>query len=111
MKSKSIILTMAFGVSLTGCTCREEIKAYVKDSESRAPVKDVMVETIGALKGKYKKGSVRYSDSNGRFVAAYDINNIAKCPTMKLFISRAGYEDKIVIEPQEGDTIFIDKIQ
>ena len=111
MNYRNIILSALLTLAVASCTCREEMKCYVKDSETKEPIGEVKVQTIGALKGNYKQGSLRYSDSNGRFVAAYDIGNIAKCPVMKLFISKEGYNDKIVIEPQEGDTIYINKIQ
>jgi type IV pilus biogenesis protein CpaD/CtpE len=111
MNNKNIILVAALSISVAGCTCREEIKAYVKDSETHQPIKDVTVRTVAALKGKYREGTTKLSDSNGRFVAQYDIANVAKCPVTKVFFTKAGYEDKSVIEPQNGDTIFLNKIQ
>ncbi|MBL7719314.1 MAG: hypothetical protein JNL72_10800 [Flavipsychrobacter sp.] len=97
-------------VLLAGCTCRQEIKAYIKDAETGLPVKDVKVVTIAAMKGNYREGSTRYTDSTGRFVSAYDIGGVAKCPVTKLFISRDSFKDKIVISPQMGDTIFIERV-
>jgi len=111
MSHRYILLSAVITLSLAGCTCREEIKAYVKDSKTHQPVKDVKVVTIAAMKGNYKEGSTKYTDSNGRFVASYDIGGVAKCPTTKLFITRDSFEDKSVLEPQMGDTIFIKRIE
>ena len=111
MSYRNSILVVALSFSAVGCTCREEIKAYVKDGETHQPLKDVTVKTVGALKGNYKEGTTKLSDSNGRFVAQYDIANVAKCPVTKLFISKAGYEDKSGREPKTGDTIFLTKVQ
>ena len=111
MSYKYILLGVVISLSLTGCTCRDEVKAYIKDSETREPVEGIKVETIAALKGNYKKGSTDYTDSAGYFLARYDINNIAKCPVTKLFISGTGYADKIVTGPDISDTIFIERIK
>jgi hypothetical protein len=111
MSYRYILLGVIISVSLAGCTCREEIKSYIKDSDTHQPVAGVTVRTVAALKGKYKEGKTDITDSAGYFVSQYEVNNIAKCPVTKLFISRPGYENKIVIDPQMGDTILIDKIQ
>lgn len=111
MSYKYILLGAVISLSVIGCTCREQIKAYVKDKQTHQPVEGVTVKTIAALKGKYKQGNTDITDSAGYFVAQYDISNIAKCPVTKLFISCPGYKDKIVIEPQMGDTILIEKLQ
>lgn len=111
MNYRNIILGAFLSAAVVSCTCREETKAYVKDSETHLPVQNAVVKTVAAMKGNYKEGSTKLTDSNGRFVASYDLGGVAKCPTTKLFISKDGYEDKIVIEPKTGDTIFIDKVK
>jgi hypothetical protein len=111
MSCKYILLGAIISVFLTGCTCREQLKSYVKDSETHEPIQGVTVRTVAALKGNYKEGTTDITDSAGYFVAQYEVNNIAKCPVTKLFISRPGYENAIVIDPQMGDTIFITKIK
>jgi hypothetical protein len=111
MNYRNIISIAFLSLAAASCTCREEVKAYIKDAETREPVKDVKVRTVGALKGNYKEGTTKFTDSNGRFVAQYDISGVGKCPTTKIFITKDGYEDISVIEPQTGDTIYINKIQ
>ncbi len=111
MSYRYILLGAIISLSVAGCTCRDEVKAYVKDSETRQPVMGMTVETVAALKGNYKKGNIDYTDSAGYFLSRYEINNIAKCPVTKLFISGPGYQDKIVIAPKTGDTIYVDKIK
>jgi hypothetical protein len=111
MNYRNIILSAFISATVASCTCREEVKAYIKDAETREPIKDVKVRTVGALKGNYKEGSTKFTDSNGRFVAQYDISGVGKCPTTKIFITKDGYEQKSVIEPQTGDTIFINKLE
>ena len=109
MSKKYLMFSISLTLAVASCTCREEVKAYLKDSESGEPVENAEVKTVAALKGNYREGTTKLSDSNGRFVAQYDISNVAKCPVTKLFISKAGYEDKIVISPNTGDTIFLEK--
>ncbi|GEM_PF-2488557 len=111
MSYRYILFSAVISLFVASCTCRDEVKAYVKDSETRQPVPGMTVETVAAMKGKYKKGNIDYTDSAGYFLARYDIDNIAKCPVTKLFISGPGYEDKIVIAPNTGDTIYVDKIK
>lgn len=111
MAYRHILLGALITLLLTGCTCRESFRAYVKDADTREPVMNATVTTMAALDGKYREGTVSTTDSNGRFLAGYDVSGVAKCPVMKLFIEKEGYEKKIAISPQAGDTIFISKVQ
>jgi hypothetical protein len=111
MNYRNILQGVLIVLSAAGCTCRQDIRAYVKDAETREPVMNATVTTMAALDGKYRQGTVRTTDSNGRFLAGYDVGGVAKCPVMKLFIEKEGYERKLVVSPNAGDTIFINKIQ
>ena len=111
MAYRNLFIGTSITLLLTGCTCRENFRAYVKDADTREPVMNATVTTMAALDGKYRQGTVELTDSNGRFLTGYDVSGVAKCPVMKLFIEKEGYEKRIVISPHAGDTIFISKVQ
>ncbi|MBS1780051.1 MAG: hypothetical protein JST70_12040 [Bacteroidetes bacterium] len=108
MRKLSLLLILFAG--LCSCDCSKYTKNIVADSKTHEGIPNVMVYSVAATGGNQTEEKTIYTDSTGSFEASFSVSGIAKCPTLKLTISKPDYDTRRITEPQPGDTIFLTKL-
>ncbi len=96
-------------IGLASCkSCSDRVYGYVVDENSRQLIDSVAIRSVGALDGKERDPRITYPDANtGYFEAYYSSKNTAKCPVLKLEITKEGYYPLVTSDITSGDTIFL----
>jgi glutaminase len=103
-----LILTMLL---VTSCDCKRYTYGYIVDHNSHIAIGSVKVVSYAALDDRKRDERTTYTDSAGWFEAAFSLNSIAKCGSLKLAISKEGYETQRLVDWHPADTIFLKKLQ
>lgn len=80
------------------------------DSKTHEGIPNVEVYSVAATGGNQTQEKTTYTDSIGSFEASFTVSGIAKCPSLKLTLSKFDYGTRRITEPQPGDTIFLTKL-
>lgn len=107
---KNILLFAFTVVSLYSCTCEKHTRNTVADLETRKAIQGVQILTVAATDGRQSKENYTFTDSLGSFESGFSSAGIAKCPSLKLTLSKTGYTTERVVEPIIGDTIFLKRL-
>ncbi|MEZ5016222.1 MAG: hypothetical protein R2800_04165 [Flavipsychrobacter sp.] len=109
---RSIIVILLSSVVFAACSnCNTRAYGYITDDNSNKAIDSVKIRSYGALAGKIKDERVVYVDSNGYFETYFSSKSTAKCPVLKMEITRDGYYPVVTAEGLTGDTIYMKKIQ
>ena len=101
----SLVILMLLCV--TSCDCKRYTYGYVADYETRKVIGSAKVVSYAALDDRKRDERITYTDSAGWFEAAFALNSIAKCGSLKLTISKEGFETMRVVDWHPADTIFL----
>lgn len=105
------IVLIILCMPLVSCNCHRYTNGYVADYETKEVLEGVEVYSVAASDGRSRDHRVTQTDGKGFYEAVFDVSGIAKCPVMKITFSKAGYNTDRVVEPLQGDTVFLHRIQ
>ena len=110
MNIKVTYLLVMLLFTFASCDCTRYTNAYVADYETKQAVKGAQVYSYAALDGEIRDERIRYTDSSGWFETAFSLKGVAKCGSLKIVISKDGYQTMSKVDWPIGDTIFLFRI-
>ena len=109
---RSIVVLLLSCIAFASCSnCNSRAYGYITDDNSNMAIDSVKIRSYGALEGKIKDERTVYVDSTGYFETSFNSKGTAKCPVLKLELTRDGYYPVVTAEGLTGDTIYMKKIE
>ncbi|MCB0700289.1 MAG: hypothetical protein H6551_13265 [Chitinophagales bacterium] len=102
-----ILISMVFA----GCSCQRYTNGIVADFETKMAIEGAQIYSFAALDGRIRDERYVYTNDTGWFETAFYLKTVAKCATLKLTISKDGYETIREVDMPVGDTVFLRKIK
>jgi hypothetical protein len=107
------IILIIFSLLIVSCDCSSEHKAYVLDKDTKQPITGAKVAAYAEYKNREDFDNEIYTNADGYYSTGYGIKGKAfsKCPSLKVYITKAGYIDYVVSDFKLGntDTIYLEK--
>lgn len=109
---RSIVVLLLSSIFFAACSnCNSRAYGYITDDNANQAIDSVKIRSYGALEGKVVDERIVYVDSNGYFETYFTSKNTAKCPVLKLEITKEGYYPLVTADGLMGDTLYLEKIQ
>ncbi|MBS1772208.1 MAG: hypothetical protein JST82_05065 [Bacteroidetes bacterium] len=103
-----VLFVLFASLFLMSCAnCDKYTRNYVLDKSTHKPIPMVEVLSVAAVKGNQYEQKYHYTDSAGWFETTYSMSGMGKCPSLKITLTKTGYQTLRVVEPQIGDTLFM----
>jgi hypothetical protein len=106
---RNLIMFSLCTVALCGCSCERGTRNVVADKETRLGIDGVQVLSVAASDGRQRHEQYTYTDTSGIFEAKFSASGIAKCPILKVTLTKSGYITERIVDPRIGDTIFMQR--
>lgn len=103
-----LLLSCIVFASCRNCTSR--VHGFITDDNANLAIDSVKIRSFGALSGSERDERIVYTDTNGYYETYFSSSGTAKCPVLKLEITRDGYYPIVTADAMPGDTIFMKKI-
>lgn len=100
-----------FALVLSGCSCQRYTYGIVADQGTKMAIEGAQVYSFAALDGRIRDERYMYTNDTGWFETAFYLKTVAKCASLKLTISKGGYETVREVDLPPGDTVFLRKIK
>jgi hypothetical protein len=106
------VLFIAFILLYASCKdCTRYTKGYILDRDNNKPLAGAKISSYAALNDRSRDQRVTYTDNNGFFETAFELDNVAKCGNLKLIIDHPGYSTAYEVDMPQNDTVYLDKIK
>ncbi len=107
MFNKAAYILIPLLLVFASCDCTRYTNGYVADYETRKVIKGALIRSHAALDGKTSDERFRYTDSSGWFETAFSLKGVAKCGSLKIEVSKDGYQTVRLVDMAIGDTVFL----